>query len=176
MRESNWGFATRCSSTARCKRQTRWRDASSMRSSANRGSSWPPRVRHRFSPIPQRNRSSLRVAQPLTETKPLRREMIPGMRRTTLRGNLAPPPAKARRIHRARPRNPSPSSAVERVALRQTLEVGAGHIVEQEVVLKREEFTEAPAQMLLERLLMRQQPIQRAVETIIVNPLDRQAQ
>jgi hypothetical protein len=29
--------------------------------------------------------------------------------------------------------------------------------------------------MLLERLLMRQQPIQRAVETIIVNPLDRQA-
>jgi hypothetical protein len=62
----------------------------------------------------------------------------------------------------------------ERVAFSQTLEVGARHIVEQQVVLEREQLAKPSAQMLLERLLVRQQLIQRAVEAIVVDPLARQ--
>ena len=56
----------------------------------------------------------------------------------------------------------------------QTLEVGTGHVVEQEVVLQRKQLTQPPAEVLFERRLVRQQPIQRAVETIVVDPLLRQ--
>ena len=64
----------------------------------------------------------------------------------------------------------------QRVALGQAFEVGAGHIVEQQVVLQREQLAQPAAQMLLEGLLVRQQPIQGAVETIVVDPLHWQPQ
>src|SRR6266849_4256151 len=64
----------------------------------------------------------------------------------------------------------------ERVAFSQTLEVGASHIVEQQVVLEREQLAKPSAQMLFERLLVRQQLIQRAVEAMVVDPLARQPQ
>ena len=63
----------------------------------------------------------------------------------------------------------------ERIALGQTLEVGTGHVIEQKIVLQREEFTEPTTQMLLQRPLVRQQAIQRAVQTIVVDPLNRQS-
>jgi len=62
----------------------------------------------------------------------------------------------------------------ERIPLGQPLEVRAGHVVEQQVVLQGEELPEARSQMLLDRLFVRQEPIQRAVEPIVVDPLGGQ--
>jgi hypothetical protein len=51
------------------------------------------------------------------------------------------------------------------------LEVGAGHIVEQQIVVELEQLSEALDQVLLDRLLVRQQPVQRSVQPLLVEAL-----
>jgi len=64
----------------------------------------------------------------------------------------------------------------ERIGLGLALEIGAGHIVQQEVVLQSEEFAEAVLQEHFQGLLVRQQRIQRPVETLFVDLVRGNAQ
>ena len=58
----------------------------------------------------------------------------------------------------------------QRVRRGQALEVRARDVVEEQVVLEGEELPEARAQVLLDRRLVRQEPIQRPVQAIVVDP------
>ena len=57
----------------------------------------------------------------------------------------------------------------EWIARRQALEVCAGHVIEQQIVVEREELAQAPFQMRLERGLVRQQPVEGAVQPVVVD-------
>ena len=54
-----------------------------------------------------------------------------------------------------------------------SFEVGAGHVVEQQLVVEREQLAQAPLEMLLQTPLVRQQPVERPVQTVVVDPLHR---
>ena len=56
-----------------------------------------------------------------------------------------------------------------RVRFGLALEIGAGHIVEQHFVLHREQLSAALGQMRLQRRLVRQQVIERAIEPVLVD-------
>jgi len=64
----------------------------------------------------------------------------------------------------------------ERIGRRFTLEIRARHVVEQQVVIEREQLAQALLQMRLERLLVWQQLVERAIEAVIVHPLLRHSQ
>jgi len=64
----------------------------------------------------------------------------------------------------------------QRVARRRPLEVGANHVVEQQVVRQGEGLPQALTQVLLDRCLVRQESIQRAVEPMVIDPLGRDPQ
>ncbi len=56
------------------------------------------------------------------------------------------------------------------------LEISTGDVVEQQVVIERKQLAQALLQMRLERLLVRQQLVERAVQAVIVYPLLRHAE
>jgi hypothetical protein len=58
-----------------------------------------------------------------------------------------------------------------RVPCGQALEVGTGDVVEQKVVLQSKELSEPFLEMHLNRLLVGQEPIQPAIESVFVHPL-----
>ena len=58
-----------------------------------------------------------------------------------------------------------------RVRLRLALEIGAGDVVEQHFVLNREQLSATLGQMRLQRSLVREQAIERAIEPILVDLL-----
>ena len=64
----------------------------------------------------------------------------------------------------------------QRTARHLALEVGAGHVVQQQVALQLEQFAEPLAEMLFQRLLVRQELIERLVEPVGVDLLRRHAQ
>ena len=68
------------------------------------------------------------------------------------------------------------ASLRERVALRLALEVGARHVIEQQVVGEVEEFAQALHQVLLEGFLVGQQPVQGTVEPVIVHAIGGNSQ
>ena len=63
-----------------------------------------------------------------------------------------------------------------RILLRLTLEVGAGHVGQQQIVVQLEQLSELFLQVLFQRGLVRQQRIQRTVQTILVDLLGRYTQ
>ena len=62
----------------------------------------------------------------------------------------------------------------EKVPFRLAFEVGARHVIEQHLVVDREQLARPPGQMRFERRLVDQQPIERAVEAILVDLVVRQ--
>ena len=64
----------------------------------------------------------------------------------------------------------------QRVGLRLAFEVGAGHVVQQQVVLELEQLAQPALEMGLQLLLVRQQAVQRAIQAIVVDRLGRHAQ
>jgi len=63
-----------------------------------------------------------------------------------------------------------------RVAFGEPLEVGAGHVVEDQVVVQLKQFPQAVLEMGLQRFLVRQQRVEAAVEPVIVDLVRRHAQ
>ncbi len=57
----------------------------------------------------------------------------------------------------------------QRVALRQALEVDAGHVIEEQVVVEREQLAEAGHEMLLELPLVGQQAIESPIQPVVVD-------
>jgi hypothetical protein len=55
------------------------------------------------------------------------------------------------------------------------LKIRARHVVKQKLVVEPEQLAQAPLEMPLQRPLVRQQPIERAVQTIVVDTLERLA-
>ena len=68
------------------------------------------------------------------------------------------------------------AAAGERVALGLTLEVCARHVVQQQLIVKLEQRSQALLEMYLQRSLMRQQTVESTVQPIVVNALRRHAQ
>ena len=64
----------------------------------------------------------------------------------------------------------------QRVLRRLALEVRARHVVQQQVVPQREQLAQSRLQVLLDRHLVRQQSIQRAVQTVVIHRLARQSE
>lgn len=64
----------------------------------------------------------------------------------------------------------------QRVRFGLALEIRAGHIVKQQVVLQIEQLAQPLFQMDFQRLFVRQQLIQRAIKPIVVHAFDRHAQ
>jgi len=56
------------------------------------------------------------------------------------------------------------------------LEIGAGHVVQQQVVVELEELPQTMLQMLFERCLVGQQCIQSTIQPVVVHLLDRDIQ
>ena len=61
------------------------------------------------------------------------------------------------------------AAARERVGLRQPLEVDARHVVEQQVVVEGEQLPEPRHEMLFKRRLVRHEPIQGAIQPIVID-------
>ena len=59
----------------------------------------------------------------------------------------------------------------QRVGLRLALEVGAGHVVQQQLVVELEQLAQAALEMGLQRRLVRQQAVERAIQPIVVDAL-----
>ena len=51
--------------------------------------------------------------------------------------------------------------------------VSAGDVVQQQVVIEGKQLAQPLAQVALDRVFVRQQPLQRTVEAIVIDPLDR---
>ncbi len=64
----------------------------------------------------------------------------------------------------------------QRIAVGLALEIRAGHVVQQQVVLDAEQLAQAVLQEGFQRFFMRQNRVQRAIETLLVDLLGRNAQ
>ena len=64
----------------------------------------------------------------------------------------------------------------QRIGLGLALEIRAGHVVQQQVVLQAEQLAQPILQKDLQRLLVRQQRVQGPIETLLVDLLRRNAQ
>ena len=63
------------------------------------------------------------------------------------------------------------AAAGERVALGLTLEIRARHVVQQQLIVKLEQRSQALLEMHLQRSLVRQQAVKRSVQPIVVDAL-----
>ena len=63
-----------------------------------------------------------------------------------------------------------------RVLLRLTFKVRAGHVIQQQIGVQLEQLSQLLLQVFLQRRLVRQQSIQRPVQAVLVDLLDRHTQ
>ena len=75
-----------------------------------------------------------------------------------------------------RPVIPAVAALRQRIARRQSLEVRARHVVQQQVVLQREQLPQPRLQVTFDRFLVRQQTVERAVQAVVIHRFTRQRQ